>query len=45
MSNKLIRTGLLLSLCINMLLFICLYALEYRVGLLESVHEYKADKR
>ena len=42
MKQKLIANGVLLGIGINIVLFICMYYLEYRVGLLESVHPEKA---
>jgi len=38
MKEKLIANGVLLGIGFNIVLLICLYLLEYRVGLLESVH-------
>ena len=38
MKEKLIANGVLLGIGINIVLFICMYFLEYRVGLLESKH-------
>ena len=38
MKDKLIANGVLLSVGINIVILICIYFLEYRVGLLESVH-------
>ena len=39
MNDKVIRTGVLLGIGVNIVLFICLYFLEYRVSLLESQHD------
>ena len=38
MEDKLIRSGILLGIGINIVLFICMYYLEYRVAKLEGKH-------
>ena len=46
MTNKVIRTGVLLSIGINIVLLICMYAMEHRISLLESrFYEQKADRK
>ena len=39
MKQKLINNGVLLGIGLNIILLVCLYFLEYRVGLLESQHD------
>jgi len=41
MENKLVRSGVLLGIGINIVILVCMYYLEYRVGLLESKHPAK----
>ena len=44
MKDKLVSTGVLLGIGLNILIIICMYLLEYRVGLLEGQHEEKVCK-
>ena len=39
MKSKFISTGVMLGIGLNILIMVCLYLLEYRVGLLESKYE------
>lgn len=39
MKEKLVSSGVLLGIGLNILLLTCLYLLEHRVGLLESQHD------
>ena len=41
MKDRLVANGVLLGIGINIVILICIYYLEYRVGLLESRHSAK----
>ena len=39
MKEKLVNNGVLIGIGLNIILLICMYFLEYRVGLLEGQHD------